>query len=110
MKIYNVNMVITQIVETIFDVAVILYFANVGRNLSCIILPNGHAYSGEGYTLLLNLLLILYTIPLFMKLPRVSYTGMLVLVICVLTFCFLQIFNQKYENLRIFFTTPQSMF
>lgn len=94
----------------VFDLAVILYFANIGGNLSSILLPTGFTFSGEGYSTLLDILLILYTIPLFIKLPRINITSLFVLGLSVFAFCFFQIMNQDFESMYIFFTTPQSMF
>lgn len=85
--------------EAIFDLAVILYFSNIGGNLSSILLPNGFTFSGEGYSTLLDILLILYTIPLFLKLPRINILTISVLVLCVSAFCFFQIMNQDFESM-----------
>ena len=42
-------MLISEVVEKIFDIAAILYFSNLGGNLSKILLPNGFNISNEGF-------------------------------------------------------------
>ena len=106
LKIVNINMLISQIVELLFDITVILYFSNLGGNLGCILLPNGFTFSSEGLDTLQDILLILYTIPLFMKLPVVNYTTLIVLFLSVLVFGFFQIMNQDFDLMKIYFTTP----
>jgi len=81
-------MLISQVVEKIFDIAVVLYFANLGGNLSNIIMPNGFTFLGEGYDTLIDILVILYTIPLFIKLPIVNITSLSLLLACTLVFGF----------------------
>lgn len=99
LKVFNTNMLISQCVELIFDTIVILILAGVVTNSGYFTRQDGYTIQSEGASTMYDLALIFYTIPLFIKLPRVNQTSLMLLFCVFVVLCLTQAMDQDFDNM-----------